>query len=541
MKRNLGVVLMVFVMMFSLLVGCDNATDPVGKDQQKIITIAQWNPPTGEFHPSYGEAVYDSKVYGLIFDSLVDMNEKKEFIPVLASSWQFSEDNLSCTFKLREGIKWHDGEEFNAEDIKYTFMSIGHPDYTGPRYSNVSNILGMEAYHEGESDNVEGIEIIDPYTVKITTESLYAPFLSNIGGTTIVAEHIFGDIPIADMKSHTDLFQNPVGTSAFKLESFEPDQYASLVKNEEYWQGCPKIDGIVIKAVNQDLAIAHLLKGDIDIIEINDFNPDDMATYAENNINIVEGLDLGFQYIGFNHTKETFQNKKLRQAFAHAIDRQGVVDSLLYGKGIVANNPYSPASWACPPLDTLKNYEYNPEKAISLMQEAGYTYEDGIMKKPNGKQLEIDFVYPSGNQIREQYCAIAEQNLAAIGVKMNMEIMEFATLRQRCKDGKFDMFAIGFTLGMDGDHMGIWAEGAPFNFPRYSPKKCIDLLDKGLSYADVEKRQEAYFEWAQFMNEEQPIIWMYNPIKGRAVAPRVKNIKYFNDSIYYDVHLWDIE
>ena len=266
-----------------------------------------------------------------------------------------------------------------------------------------------------------------------------------------------------------------------------------------------------------------------------------MATYAENNVNIVEGLDLGFQYIGFNHTKETFQNKKLRQAFAHAIDRQGVVDSLLYGKGIVANNPYSPVSWACPPLEDLKNYDYNPEKAISLMQEAGYTYEDGIMKKPNGKQLEIDFIYPSGNQIREQYCAVAEQNLADIGVKMNMEIMEFATLRQRCKDGKFDMFAIGFTLGIDGDHIGIWDEGAPFNFPKYSPKKCLDLLNKGLSYIDIKKRQEVYFEWSKFMNEEQPIIWMYNPIKGRAVSPRVKNIKYFNDSIYYDVHLWDIE
>ncbi len=540
MRKKFGVVLVITALTLSLLLsGCQPAVTVV-EDEPMIVRRAQWNPPTGMFHPELLSSDYDSSVTALIFEQLVEMNPNLEFEPALAESWEFSEDNLSCTFNLRKNVKWHDGQPFTAEDVKFSLMFVGHQDYKGARYSNVSSIVGMEAYHAGESLDVEGIEIIDTHTIKITTSEVFAPFLLNIGGRIMTAKHIWGDVEVATAEEQTELLRNPVGTGPFKFEEFVPDQYASVVANDKYWAGRPKVDGIVIQSVNQDTAMAQMLNDEIDIMTVTSFNPDDMAMYEENDIQVLKALLVAVQYMGINHEKEFLQNKLIRQAFSHAINRQGIVDELLYGYGEVADNPFPPSIWAYPPQDEITHYEYNPERAIALMQEAGCEYTDGIMYYA-GQPVELSLLYPYGNKVREQYAQVIHQNMADIGVTIDLQIMEFATLSDKCEAGEFDLYLMGIGTSFDADQRYIWGKNSRFNYGRYFDETSIAMMEEGVKYTEVEKRKDIYLEWAKHMNEQVPNVWIYNWYSAVAVTPKLQNVQFFPGGVYYDVINWEFK
>lgn len=540
MKNRTGLFILVSILVVTLtLAGCTGGGGTGGRTD-KIVRIAQWNPPTGMFHPELLTTDYDGSVASLIYEQLVDFTPTFEYEPALAASWDISEDNRSVTFHLQPEATWHDGEPVTSKDVQFSLKFVGHKDYTGPRYSNVSQIVGMEAWHTGQADDVEGIEIIDEKTIKITTIAPYGPFLYSIGGRYVLPEHIWGNVEVAKADQQRELLEKPVGSGPFVFQEFAKDQYVATTANENYWGGKPKVDGIIIQAVSQDTAQAQLIKGEIDIMSVSDFNPTAIKALEDAKVQLKTAGLVAVQYMSINHEMPEFQDKRVRQALAHAINRQSIVDDLLYGRGNVADNPFPKTIWSYPGDDVIKHYEFDSAKAIQLFEAAGYTYANDVMTK-DGQAVKWSLKYPIGNKVREKAAELIQQNLSDIGIEVELFLMEFQTLADAADTGDFEMLLMGMGTSFDADQLYIWDKGSSFNYSGWYSQEGIDMLKKGVSVVDIDDRKPIYKDWAVYMNEELPWVWLYNWDGGLAVTGDLKNVQFYAGGSYYNIVNWEFE
>jgi peptide/nickel transport system substrate-binding protein len=560
MKKRLTLFMVVILLLTTMLSGCgteapeaaqpaapgeetsEPAAEPTEDDKFGGTLIrASWNPPSGNFLSLITSTDNDFLVTDVVFESLIKITDKNELVPGLAESWEIADDSKSMIFHLRQGVKWHDGETFDAEDVLFNWQFIANPGYTGPLYSNIAPIVGMEAFHNGETEEIEGVEIIDPYTIKISFNDVYASVLTMVGTkANLIPEHIWKDIDVATASEQTELLRNPIGTGAFMMDEFAPDQYVSLVAFEDYWEGRAYLDRIIIKATNQDTAQAELLSGQINYMTVSDFNPDDMALYEDEGIQVLTTAGGSYQFMGVNNLNPDFQDMKVRQALMYGVDRQGLVDNLMYGYGEILTQPLPTSSWAHPGEGMVENYDYSPEKAIALFEEAGYEYKDGVMYRANGEPLKWVLKYPSGNKTRERSAPVIQQNLKDIGIDLELQIMEFATMFDQLTADDFELFLIGFGAGVEPDQSRFWKTGAKYNLMNYESAENDRLLDKGISFIENDARGEVYAEWSVFLNQDLPSIFLYTPELGCAVSPNLRGASAPN-VLWYDANHWYYE
>ena len=557
MKKRLILFLVAILMLTTMLSGCgtsepeaaepavpgEETTEPAAEPTEDskyggTLIRASWNPPSGNFLSLITSTDNDFLVTDVVFESLIKITDKNELVPGLAESWEIADDSMSMIFHLREGVKWHDGEIFDADDVLFNWKFIANAGYTGPLYSNFAPIVGMEAFHNGETEEIEGVEVIDPYTIKISFNDVYASVLTMVGTkANLIPEHIWKDVEVAKASEQTEMLRNPIGTGAFMMDEFAPDQYVSLVAFEDYWEGRAYLDRIIIKATNQDTAQAELLSGQINYMTVSDFNPDDMGLYEEEGIQVLTTAGGSYQFMGVNHLNPDFQDMKVRQALMYGVDRQGLVENLMYGYGEILTQPLPTSSWAHPGEGNVENYDYSPEKAIALFEEAGYKYEDGMMLRPNGEQLKWVLKYPSGNKTRERSAPVIQQNLKDIGIDLELQIMEFATMFDQLNTDDFELFLIGFGAGVEPDQSRFWKTGAKYNLMNYESAENDRLLDKGISFIENDARGEVYAEWGIFLNQDLPSIFLYTPELGCAVSPDLRGASAPN-VLWYDANHW---
>ncbi len=560
MKKRFILFMVAILMLTTMLSGCgtpapeaaepatpgEETNEPAAEPTEDskyggTLIRASWNPPSGNFLSLITSTDNDFLVTDVVFQSLIFITDKNELVPGLAESWEIADDSKSMIFHLRQGVKWHDGEDFDADDVLFNWKFIANPEYTGPLYSNFAPIVGMEAFHNGETEEIEGVEIIDPYTIKISFNDVYASVLTMVGTkANLIPEHIWKDIEVGKASEQTEMLRNPIGTGAFMMDEFAPDQYVSLVAFEDYWDGRAYLDRIIIKATNQDTAQAELLSGQINYMTVSDFNPDDMGLYEDEGIQVLTTAGGSYQFMGVNHLLPDFQDMKVRQALMYGIDRQGLVENLLYGYGEILTQPLPTSSWAHPGEDTVNNYDYNPEKAIVLFEEAGFKYEDGIMYRPDGEQLKWVLKYPSGNKTRERSAPVIQQNLKDIGIDLELQLMEFATMFDQLNADDFELFLIGFGAGVEPDQSRFWKTGAKYNLMNYESAENDRLLDKGISFIDNDERGAVYAEWGVFLNQDLPSIFLYTPELGCAVSSDLRGASAPN-VLWYDANHWYFE
>lgn len=541
----LGLVFIASVM----LTGC-GPTKAVKVDESGkkggTVRYAVWSSPKGVFQPALSNDNYDFSVYALVFDGMLKMNPKGELEPCLAKSYVVSQDSKTVTFKLRDNIKWHDGEPFTAEDVKYTFEFMGDPDYSGPYGSLIKPIKGAEAFKNKQTQHIEGIKVVDPNTISITTENINANALLNYGfSIRIIPKHIWEKIGAKAASEDVEALRSPVGTGPFKMSKFIPDQYVELVANDNYWNKRPNIDKIILQVTNPETAQAQMLNGEIDFMAISQMNPDDLELYKSKNIQIQEIFGNSYQYVGMNNDLEIFKDKKVRQAFAYAINREGILKDILYGYGEVANNPYRSDFWAFP--SGLNEYKYDVNKAIGMLKEAGWEYKESKHQMyRNGNPVKFTLKYPSGNKAREQAAVIIQQDLKKIGIQTDLQIMEFSTALDMIKKGDYELCLMGMggSIG-DPDIRRFYGSDyiAPkgLNLSRMNNSKLDELLEKGLNYMKIEERKPIYNEVAMLLNDEMPIVYLYFWNEGRAINGKLKGVQVFSGTSYYDVENWYFE
>ncbi|MFM9276463.1 ABC transporter substrate-binding protein [Paenibacillus jiagnxiensis] len=381
-----------------------------------------------------------SKVSKQIFDTLLVYEEGSTTVkPSLAESYEVSADGLVYTFKLKAGVKFHDGTDFNADAVAFNFNRWSDPNspykFEGDSFDYYDSMFGSP-----DNRVIKEVKAVDDLTVQFTLNAPQAPFLQNIAMTSFSIGS-----PKAIEEKKENFKSEPVGTGPFKFVEWKRNDSITLEKNPDYWQeGLPKLDKVIIRSIPDNTARFNALQnGEIDIME--DLNADDLAVLESNpNLQKIERPSFNVAYIGFNVKKKPFDNPLVRQALNHAVNKQALVDAFFGGGAIPAKNPMPPTLWGY--NDSIQDYEYDVEKAKSLLAEAGY---------PNGLPEEVTFYampvsrpyMPDGKKVAEAIQADFEK----IGVKVNIQSPEWATYLDDLKAGeKDDIYMLGWT-GDNGD------------------------------------------------------------------------------------------
>ncbi len=550
-----------------------------GPKKGGTIVGAMYSAPAGMFNPIFYEDSYEANIIDFVFEGLVSQNESLEFIPSLAEKWETNDDQTEITFFLQEGVKWHDGEEFTADDVVYTYKAMSDPDYEsagGVRANYVQPLLGYDEYQSGETDEFVGVVADGDYKV---TFKFAEPNVSPLyyASFPIIPEHIFKDIPVKDIPEAPESLQpnKLIGTGPFKFtDMIEREQYV-LSRNDDYWKGAPLLDEIVWKVVAQSVMIGLLEKGEIDFVAspggiapadydiVNDFG----------NVVIVEQADFGYQLLGFKHNHRTtadvesgaltpdnwVPNKKLsdpkvRQAIAYAVNRVGLVgeghgEGLLHGRGQPINSPIAQQMWAYDE-NAVTKYDYDPAKAEAMLDEAGYVdvNGDGFREDPDGNEWVLNMDYPLGNELRERSAPIIQADLEKVGIKVNLrQPSEMSVYVPELTDDNtdWDLYLIGWNLSStDPDPSGLWATRAGYNFSRWNNPKSEELLQKAVKAPeafDQKYREEVYAEWQKLFSEDLPALLLYAQNSLWAYNDRIQGIKILPHTMYQDSHEWWVE
>ncbi len=486
--------------------------------------------------------VYESRINGFIYDSLVDRDNKTlELIPRLASSWEISDDKLVFTFHLRKDVKWHDGLPFTAEDVLYTYERIQDPKVDAPH---------LRVYYK----DIKKVEKLDEYTVRFTYARPYFKALEFCGGIPIVAKHVYDDGK--DFNTNP-AGRHPIGTGPYKFVKWDTGKKIVIERNEQYWDPTriPEIKGIFFKIISDDsVALQELKKGEIDMASLRPIQwvkQIDSPRFQQNFVRH-QYYTPGYRFIGWNLRRPFFQNKKVRQALTMLINRQAIVNKLEFGLGKVISGPFF-----------FQAYEYNqkivplpydPEVAKKLLEEAGWVDSDGdgirdkeIEHKVEGEikkerlPFRFTFLIPSGIRFYERLASIMKEDFNKAGVDIDIRTMEWAAFIGRVNKRDFDATSLGWSFGFDEDPYQVWhssqaKEGS--NFVGFENEEADKIMEEGRVTFDQDKRAELYHRFHEIIADEQPYTFLYT---GQALVARSK--RFTNVNVYrggLDVLEWKV-
>ena len=504
--------------------------------------------PEGKFNPLVSNTQYDGYVNTLVYDSLLKLNSKIELESSMAEKYEITNEGKKLVFKLKSGIKFHDGNPVTSKDVKFTLESLANPKYEGDLASYVQSITGFKEFHEGKATELKGIVCPDDNTIEINFDTPYSPALINIGTLGILPAHIWGKIDIDKWGENNEFVSKPVGSGPYKFDSFKVGEFAKLVANEEYHGGAPKIKNFVFKVVNEETSSAELINGSIDLAELSNIKADDAKTLNEKGIEVLKYPNSKIQYMGFNLRNKTLQDVKLRTAIAYGIDREALVNGLLEGNGVVINTPMVPSLWSYP-KEGLVEYKFDVEKAKALLKEAGYedTNGNGIVDK-GGKDLELTLTVPTGDTVREKTGTIIQDNLSKIGIKVNIESMEFKAVMQKVVGNhEFEMYLMGNTLEADPDPTPNWYSTQAtdekgvfgWNIAGFKSKEADNLMDLNRKATVLEERAKILNDFGKLLNKELPWIPLYASDIVKAYNKNLKNYTSNTFAGFYNVEKWE--
>jgi len=528
-------VIFLFILLL-LLSGCESKTQRTDRTDLK----------SGSYEPAYGDILITGSigepsilipmlagdsashdVAGLIFNGLVKYDTDLSVTGDLAEKWEISPDGLVITFHLRKGVQWTDGVPFTADDVMFGFKTI--IDEKTPT-----------AYQE-DFLQVRKAEVLDKYTFRVTYEKPFAPALTSWGNLVVLPKHLLEGKDL----TKTDFARNPVGLGRYKLKKWIPGQEIVLSSNRDYFEGRPYIDGYVYRIIPDPATMfLELQAGGIDMMGLTpvQYTKQTDSDFFRNNFQKFRYPVFSYTYLGFNLRHPWFQDKRVRQAIAHAIDKNEIIDVVLFSLGSPATGPYVPNTWPYNP--DVKRYEFNPEKAKNLLREAGWedTDGDGILDK-NGQDFKFTIRTNMGNKLREKTATIIQWRLRNIGIRVNIEVIEWSAFVNEFIDKRrFEAVILGWSIGIDPDQYDIWHSGKTrekeFNFVSYSNPEVDELLEKGRRTFNVEERKRAYFRIQEILADELPYIFLYVPDATPIVHARFKGIKPSPIGISYNLIKW---
>ena len=473
--------LLLFSMLLLAVLLCSQATANTQADEQVqrggTLTVALDSDVIG-IDPHGASAGVDRSVYTSIFNTLVTVDEGLNIVPELAESWE-TPDDTTYIFNLREGVKFHDGTDFNAEAVKKNFDWILDPENASPRRPELSAI--------------EEVTVLDDYTVEVKLKHPFTPFLSII---TDRAGYVVS--PTARETYGKDFTRNPVGTGPFKFVEHVRDDHITFERFEDYWEdGLPYLDRIVYRPMpDSTAALINLKTGAADFLYSVD--PKDVQDIeSTSGVSYLEGPSVGYQGLWINTANGPLANECLREAVAHAVNREMLLNIAYRGVGQVANGPVPPSSWAYNPETPAP--QYDPELAKQKLAECG---------QPDGFAMVLKVANTPLGQLVTQ---LIQAQLAEVGIEVEIQTLEFGALLQAGSENDFDALSLGWSgrIDPDGNIEPIFHSQGAFNYGRYNNPEVDRLIEEGRQATDRSERTRIYQELTEIINEDAAYIFTY--------------------------------
>jgi ABC-type transport system substrate-binding protein len=454
----------------------------------------------------------------------VSSPEKRGLLePQLAQLLPICEHNPEILFHLRKGVLFHDGHEFDAGDVKFTYEALMNPKNLSPRTSDF--------------EPIKTVEILDRYTVRVLYKRLFSPAI-NAWSMGILPEHLLNDEALQREMKERGLSQtaqegfgmrdsqfnrHPIGVGPFYFNEWQGDEFIHLIRNDSYWEGPPQYKEYYYRIIPD--TITQEVEFRTGAIDTYGPEPHQAARYkTDEDYQSFSSLSFAYTYIGYNQRRPLFTDKRVRQALSMAINVDEIIEYVLYAEGERMTGPYPKNTpWYDP---NVKPLPYDPKKAQRILQELGWHKNKQGWLEKEGKVFEFNLITNNGNLQRKAIMTIAQNSWHKLGIKCNTQVFEWAVfLKDFVNSGQFDAIILGWSMGIDPDLYQIWHSSQAgvnqLNFVGYHNPEADKLIVQIRQEYDFATQQQLTHRLHQLIADEQPYTFLYAPLSNLVLDKKI--------------------
>jgi len=513
------------------LAGCGGGPAAEGENEAALEPVAGGTCVVGLFsdYDSLNEFVSTDAnatdvMENLLYMPLLRWNADIELEGRLAKSWEFSDDGRDVTMELRDDIRWHDGVPTTADDVAFSFErfrdpALGYPDQGALRY-------------------LESVEVLGLHRVRFHFTQPYADQLAHLR-KVIMPKHLLEGTPSAEMES-APFNRNPVGNGPFKFVRWRQQQEVVLEANEDFPDGRPRLDRIVIRTIPDQTAIETALRsGQVDVVDRLRYETID-SFRRDSAFQVLGYEQRGYQFVGWNLRDPLFADERVRLAMTLAINRQRILDALVFGEGKVTANPVMSLS----PFyaDDIDPHPYAPDSAKALLAEVGWsdTNGDGVLDK-DGKPFEFTLVTNLGNQLREDTLVMIQDDLKRVGVTVVPEVREWSIFLDEVTHKRFQAFHMAWQTDFIVNPYDTFHSDAiegKYNICSYSNPRVDALIDEGLLQRTREAAMPIWHEYQEILHREQPYTILFELRYSVGASKRIRGMEIDARGTFVNAEEW---
>jgi peptide/nickel transport system substrate-binding protein len=445
----------------------------------------------------------------MLFMPLVQLDAEYQYHPYMADSMWLSDDGRTLSFRVREGLTWHDGTPVTADDVVWSVETYMNPDLA---YANAQYF-----------QFVDRVEKTDDRTVVFHFTEVHSDPLADFLDWEPMPRHLLQDIEVTEMRN-APFNREPVGNGPFRFVSWQANQQVVFEANPDFALGRPYLDRIVFRIIpEQTTELTELLTGNLDLVRA--IQPAEAARVESGDrTRLIAYPSRSYTYLAWNTHNPLFADARVREALTMAIDRQQIVDALLYGYGTIAVSDVMPFQWQ---FDReLEPWPYDPEEARRLLAEAGWTDTngDGVIDK-DGRPFRFTLETNQGNDLREDLIVIAQSDLRKVGIDAQPRLAEWNSLIDRLKRKDFEAVVSGWSVDFKFDPSETMAcEAGVYNYPGYCNPQADSLMRTALVTLDREAALPMWEEYQAMIHRDQPYTFLYYLTERLGVSRRLKGV-----------------
>ena len=465
-------------------------------------------------------------ICGLVFNGLVKYAPDLTLIGDLAERWDIEDEGLVIVFHLRRNVRWQDGVPFTARDVRFTYERLIDPHVPTP--------------YSGDFERVASLDVVDDDTVRVRYKEPFAPGLAS-WGMWMMPRHL---LESADWQT-TPLARRPIGTGPFRFRRWKTGESIELIANPDSFEHRPYLDRYFYRIIpDQATMFLELSTQQLDLSGLTplQYRRQTGTPFFQQHYRKFRYPSFGYTYLGYNLHDPRFADRRVRQAFNAAINKQDIIDGVLMGLGRVSTGPFPPESWAYNPA--VAPVPYDPAKARALLAEAGWTDSngDGWLDR-NGAPFAFVLLTNQGNDQRQKAAEIIQRRLKEIGVQVEIRVVEWsAFLSQFIEPRNFEAILLGWSLSRDPDLYDIFhsskTKPGEFNLVGYKNEEVDRLIEEGRRTFDQEKRTTIYRRIHRLIYDDQPYTFLFVPEATPIVHARFRNVIATAIGIGYNLIDW---
>jgi peptide/nickel transport system substrate-binding protein len=460
------------------------------------------------------------------------LEEQADFLsfePRLASQWSFSADSMAITFRLRDDVRWSDGEPVTAGDVRFTWELEMDTTVAWPG----RNI----------KERIRDVEVVDDQTVVFHFTERYPYQLMDANDGVILPRHLLEDVPRSELRTHP-FGRRPVGNGPYVVERWEAGRYLVLAANDGYYGGAPAVDRVIFTFVPDMVALmTQLKKGEVDLLE--SAPADQLASLQEDypQLKVYRYPSRRVDFIGWNTRHELFADAGVRRALTMAIDRDEIIATVWGGNARQATGPIPPVLWAHD--DSIQPLPFDPRRATAALSEKGWVDRDGdgILDR-DGRVFAFEIVTNNSNQSRVDICTMVQGYLGAIGIDVTIRTLDFSTFIGTVLDGGYDACVLQLKVATKLDLTDQWHSSAVprngYNVSFYQNPEVDRLIEQARVCLDPERGRELWSQVQRIIYRDQPFTFIAVPDEINVLHERFCNVRPNAISFFANLRQWRV-